>query len=57
MIGRGVSNQTERIGVDPALALAAGEPSARDLASPLLLALRTILRFGHSQTVDPGLNV
>src|SRR5262245_45879060 len=34
MIGRGVSNQTERIGVDPALVLAASEPSARDLASP-----------------------
>src|SRR5262249_29723265 len=30
----GVSNQTERIGVDPALVLAASEPSARDLASP-----------------------
>jgi hypothetical protein len=24
---------------------------------PVLLALRTILRFGHSQTVDPRLNV
>src|SRR5215472_7579937 len=34
MIGRGVGNQTERIGVDPALVLAASEPSARDLASP-----------------------
>src|SRR5215467_15529995 len=34
MVGRGVSNQTERIGVHPALVLAASEPFARDLASP-----------------------
>src|SRR6516164_7998541 len=33
MIGRGIGNQTERIGVDPALVFAASEPSARDLAS------------------------
>ena len=34
MIGRGVSNQTEGIGVHPGLVLAASEPFARDLASP-----------------------
>src|SRR5262249_25997456 len=34
VIGRGVSNQTQGIGVHPGLVLAASEPSARDLASP-----------------------
>src|SRR5215471_157696 len=34
MISRGVSNQTQGIGVHPGLVLAAGQPSARDLASP-----------------------
>jgi hypothetical protein len=34
MISRGVSNQTQGIGVHPGLVLAASQPSARDLASP-----------------------